>query len=60
MPGLFARVRLQDGGKVYLVVSLDAIQQMVKLTSTTGMPHDIPNVPIDLIHEVVEEPPNRL
>jgi len=58
MPGLFAKVRLQDGGKVYLVVSLDHVQQMVKLTSTTGMPHDISNVPIDVIYEVLEGPPN--
>jgi hypothetical protein len=59
MPGLFAKVRPQDGGKVYLVVSVDPIQQTVKLTSTSGMPHDIPNVPIDVIHEVVEGPTDR-
>jgi hypothetical protein len=58
MPGLFAKVRLQDGGKVYFVVSLDYVQQMVKLTSTTGMPHDISSVPIDVIYEVLEGPPN--
>ena len=58
MPGLFARVRLQDGGKIYLVVSVDPVQQMVKLSSSTGLPHDIPNVPIDAIHELVEGPPD--
>ena len=45
MPGLFAKVRLQDGGKVYLVVSEDPAQH-------------IPNVPIDVIYEVLEGPAN--
>jgi hypothetical protein len=58
MPGLFAKVRLQHEGKVYLVVSVDPARQMVKLTSTSGMPHDIPNVPINVIHELVEGPPD--
>jgi hypothetical protein len=59
MPGLFAKVRLQDGGKVYLVVSVDPVRQIVKLTSTSGMPHEIPDVPIDVIRELVEGPPDR-
>jgi len=59
MPGLFAKVRLQDRGKVYLVVNVDPVQQLVKLISTSGMPHEIPDVPIDAIHELVEGPPDR-
>ena len=56
MPGLFAKVRLQDRGKVYLVVNVDPVQQMANLISTGGMPHEIPDVPIDVIHELVEGP----
>ena len=59
MPGLFAEVRLQDRLKVFLVVSVDPVQQIVKLTSTSGMPHEIPDVPIDVIHELIEGPPDR-
>lgn len=60
MPGLFARVRLQERGKVYMVVKVDHDLQWVKLVSTSGMQHVIPDVPIDVIHELVEAPPGGL
>jgi hypothetical protein len=59
MPDLYAKVQLQDRGKVYLVVSVDPVQRTVKLISTTGMPHEIPDVPIAAIHEVEEGPPKK-
>jgi hypothetical protein len=59
MPGLFAEVRLQDRLKVFLVVSVDPVHKLVNLISTSGMPHEIPDVPIDVIHEVVDGPPDR-
>ena len=57
LPGLFAKVRLQSRGKIYLVVNVDPVLQKVKLLSTSGMEHAIPDVPIDAIHELVEGPP---
>jgi hypothetical protein len=58
LPDLFAKVRLQSRGKVYLVVNVDPLSMRVRLLSTTGMSHVIPDVPIAAIHELVEVPPD--
>jgi hypothetical protein len=45
---------------VYLVAKVDLDLQRLKLISTGGMPHVIPDVPIAVIHELVVVPSDRL
>jgi len=39
-------------------VNVDPLSMRVRLLSTTGMSHVIPDVPIAAIHELVEVPPD--
>jgi len=57
MPALFAKVRLNRGGDVYLVVDLDLDRKLVELVSITWSGRLIRELPCAAIHELVEGPP---
>ncbi len=62
LPELLAKVRLKRKGEVYLVVDVDASRETVELISVAAArePHLIEDVPIAVIHELVEGPPEYI
>ena len=59
-PELLAKVRLNRSGDVYLVVDVNLDRNVVELMSLNGSRHLVPDVPVAVIHELVEEPPDYL